>query len=187
MLTHVTINSTLRDILVKYRTIQRLVENNRTQTMVIHSGYLYTTVIIHKSDGTQTSAVFQVTHHNGHAIISRSTSRDIGYVNLPAIKCPPLSMAPITHDVQTLQQHVEQPRMHKTQSSITIDNIRNKGTNNSVADVLSHASPHPHRSTQGLGVEMDYIHFFQKMSYVHFPSVKQPYFACTKPLHPISS
>ena len=56
-------------------------------------------------------------------------------------------MAPITHDVQTLQQHVEQPRMHKTQSSTTIDNIRNKGTNNSVADVLSHASPHPHRST----------------------------------------
>ena len=38
-LTHVTINSTLRDILVKFRTIQRLVENNRTQTMVIHSGY----------------------------------------------------------------------------------------------------------------------------------------------------
>ena len=105
------------------------------------------TVVIHKSDGTQTSAVFQVTHHNGHAIISRSTSRDIGYVNLPAIECPPLPMAPITHDVQTLQQHVEQPRMHKTQSSTTIDNIRNKGTNNSVADVLSHASPHPHRST----------------------------------------
>ena len=105
------------------------------------------TVFIHKSDGTQTSAVFQVTHHNGHAIIGRSTSRDIGYVNLPAIECPPLSMAPITHDVQTLQQHVEQPRMHKTQSSTTIDNIRNKGTNNSVADVLSHASPHPHRST----------------------------------------
>ena len=105
------------------------------------------TVIIHKSDGTQTSAVFQVTHHNGHAIIGRSTSTDIGYVNLPAIECPPLSMAPITHDVQTLQQHVEQPIMHKTQSSTTIDNIRNKGTNNSVADVLSHASPHPHRST----------------------------------------
>ena len=105
------------------------------------------TVIIHKSDGTQTSAVFQVTHHNGHAIIGRSTSRDIGYVNLPAIECPPLSMAPISHDVQTLQQHVEQPRMHKAQSSTTIDNIRNKGTNNSVADVLSHASPHPHRST----------------------------------------
>ena len=105
------------------------------------------TVIIHKSDGTQTSAVFQVTHHNGHAIIGRSTSRDIGYANLPAIECPPLSMAPITHDVQTLQQHVEQPRMHKTQSSTTIDNIRNKGTNNSVADVFSHASPHPHRST----------------------------------------
>ena len=39
LLTHVTINSTLRDILVKFRTIQRLVENNRTQTMVIHSGY----------------------------------------------------------------------------------------------------------------------------------------------------
>ena len=105
------------------------------------------TVIIHKSNGTQTSAVFQVTHHNGHAIIGRSTSRDIGYVNLPAIECPPLSMTPITHDVQTLQQHVEQPRMHKTQSSTTIDNIRNNETNNSVADVLSHASPHPHRST----------------------------------------
>ena len=114
---------------------------------IIRNQSLYTTVIIHKSDGTQTSAVFQVTHHNGHAIISRSTSRDIGYVNLPAIECPPLSMDPITHDVQTLQQHVEQPRMHKTQSSTTIDNIRNKGTNNSVADVLSHASPHPHRST----------------------------------------
>ena len=56
-------------------------------------------------------------------------------------------MAPIAHDVQTLQQHVEQPRMHKTQSSTTIDNIRSKGTNNSVADVLSHASPHPHRLT----------------------------------------
>ena len=25
------------------------------------------------------------------------------------------------------------------------------------------------------------------MGYVHFPSVKQPYFACKKPLHPISS
>ena len=59
------------------------------------------TVIIHKSDGTQTSAVFQVTHHNGHAIIGRSTSRHIGYVNLPAIACPPLSMTPITHAVQT--------------------------------------------------------------------------------------
>ena len=105
------------------------------------------TVIIHQSDGTQTSSVFQVTHHNGHAIIGRSTSRDIGYVNLPAIECPPLSMAPTTHSVQTLQQHVEQPIMHKTQSSTTIDNIRNKGTKNSVADVLSHASPHPHRST----------------------------------------
>ena len=88
-----------------------------------------------------------VTHHNGHAIIGRSTSRNIGYVNLPAIECPPLSMAPIAHDVQTLQQHVEQPRMHKTQSSTTIDNIRSKGTNNLVADVLSHASPHPHRLT----------------------------------------
>ena len=40
---------------------------------------------------------------------------------------------------------------------------------------------------RGLGVETDYIHFFQKMSYIHFPSVKQPYFACNKPLHPISS
>ena len=36
------------------------------------------TVVIHKSYGTQTSAVFQVTHHNGHVIIGRSTSRDIG-------------------------------------------------------------------------------------------------------------
>ena len=116
------------------------------------------TVIIHKSDGTQTSAVFQVTHHNGHAIIGRSTSRDIGYVNLPAIECPPLSMAPITHDVQTLQQHVEQPRMHKTQSSTTIDNIRNKGTNNSVADVHSHASPHPHRSTDARPEDVTPLH-----------------------------
>ena len=38
-----------------------------------------------------------------------------------------------------------------------------------------------------LGVETDYIHFFTKMCYVHFPSVKQPYFACKNPLHPISS
>ena len=105
------------------------------------------TVIIHKSDGTRTSAVFQITHHNGHAIIGRSTSRDIGYVNLPAIECPPLSVAPITHDVQTLQQQVEQPRMRTTQSSTTIDNITHKGTNNSVADVLSRVSPLPHRST----------------------------------------
>ena len=116
------------------------------------------TVIIHKSDGTQTSAVFQVTHHNGHAIIGRSTSRDIGYVNLPAIECPPLSMAPITHDVQTLQQHVEQPRMHKTQSSTTIDNIRNQETNNLVADVLSHASPHPHRSTDARPEDVTPLH-----------------------------
>ena len=86
--------------------------------------------------------MFQITHHNGHAIIGRSTSRDIGYVNLPAIECPPLSMAPITHDVQTLQQHVEQPRMRKT-----IDNIMHKGTNNSVADVLSRVSPLPQRPT----------------------------------------
>ena len=85
------------------------------------------TVIIHSSDGTQTSAVFQVTHHNGHAIIGRSTGRDIGYVHFPAIECPPLSMAPITHAVQTLQQHVETPIVtRKTQSSITIDNITHK-------------------------------------------------------------
>ena len=85
------------------------------------------TVTIHSSDGTQTSAVFQVTHHNGHAIIGRSTSRDIGYVHFPAIECPPLSIAPITHDVQTLQQHVETPIVTpKTQSSITIDNIMHK-------------------------------------------------------------
>ena len=50
------------------------------------------TVIIHKPNGTQTSAVFQVTYLNGHAIIGRSTSRDIGYVHFPAIDCPPLSM-----------------------------------------------------------------------------------------------
>ena len=85
------------------------------------------TVFIHNPDGKQTSAVFQVTHHNGHAIIGRSTSRDIGYVNFPAIDCPPLSMTPITHAVQTLQQHVEKPIVtHKTQSSITIDNITHK-------------------------------------------------------------
>ena len=36
MMTHVTINSTLRDILVKCRTFQKLAENNRTQTMVIY-------------------------------------------------------------------------------------------------------------------------------------------------------
>ena len=85
------------------------------------------TVFIHNPDGRQTSAVFQVTHHNGHAIIGRSTSRDIGYVNFPAIDCPPLSMTPITHAVQTLQQHVEKPIVtHKTQSSITIDNITHK-------------------------------------------------------------
>ena len=135
------------------------------------------TVIIHKSDGTQTSAVFQVTHYNGHAIIGRSTSRDIGYVNLPAIKCPPLSMASITHDVQTLQQHVEQPTIHKTQSSTTIDNIRNKGTNNSVADVLSHTSPHPHRSTDvrpedvtPLHVRMYYPTLFQPINHVSIQS-----------------
>ena len=85
------------------------------------------TVFIHNPVGRQTSAVFQVTHHNGHAIIGRSTSRDIGYVNFPAIDCPPLSMTPITHAVQTLQQHVEKPIVtHKTQSSITIDNITHK-------------------------------------------------------------
>ena len=40
----------------------------------------------------------------------------------------------------------------------------------------------------GLGVEIDYIHFFKKkMGYIHFPSVKQPYFACKKPLHPMST
>ena len=57
-------------------------------------------------------------------------------------------MTPIAHDVQTLQQHVEQPRVRrKTQFSATIDNIMHKRTNNSVADVLSRASPLPHRST----------------------------------------
>ena len=36
MMTHVTINSTLRDTLVKCTTFQKLMENNRTQTMVIY-------------------------------------------------------------------------------------------------------------------------------------------------------
>ena len=79
------------------------------------------TVIIHSSDGTQTSAVFQGTHHNGHAIIGRSTSRDIGYVHFPAIECPP-----ITHAVQTLQQHVETPIVTRKTQSSTIDNITHK-------------------------------------------------------------
>ena len=35
-MTHVAINSTLRDILVKCRRFQKLVENNRTQTMVVY-------------------------------------------------------------------------------------------------------------------------------------------------------
>ena len=106
------------------------------------------TVIIHKSDDTQTSAVFQVTRHNGHAIIGRSTSRDIGYVNFPAIECPPLSMTLITHDVQTMQQHVEKPIVtHKIQS-ITSGNNRHKGTNNSVADVIKRVSLLSQRPTE---------------------------------------
>ena len=36
MITRVSINSTLRDILVKCGTFQKLVEYNRTQTMVIY-------------------------------------------------------------------------------------------------------------------------------------------------------
>ena len=48
-------------------------------------------------------------------------------MHFPAIECPPLSMAPITHAVQTLQQHVETPIVTRnTQSSITIDNITHK-------------------------------------------------------------
>ena len=106
------------------------------------------TVIIHKPDGTQTSAVFQVTHHNGHAIIGRSTSRDIGYVHFSEIECPPLSMTPITHAVQTPQQHVEKPIVtHKTQS-ITSGNNSHKGTNNSVADAIKRVSPLSQRPTE---------------------------------------
>ena len=106
------------------------------------------TVIIHKSDGTQTSAVFQVTHHNGHAIIGRSTSREIGYVHFLAIACPPLSMTPITHAVQTIQQHVEKPIVtHKTQS-ITISNNSHKRTSDSVADAIKQVSPLLRRSTE---------------------------------------
>ena len=52
------------------------------------------TVIIHSSDGTQTSAVFQVTHHNGHAIIGRSTSRDIGYVTFQQLSVHPYLWLP---------------------------------------------------------------------------------------------
>ena len=106
------------------------------------------TVIIHKSDGTQTSAVFQVTHHYGYAIIGR-TSRDIGYVHFLKIECPPLSMTPITHDVhvQTPQQHVEKPIVtHKTQS-ITSGN-RHQGTNNSVADAIKRVPPLSQRPTE---------------------------------------
>ena len=48
-------------------------------------------------------------------------------MNLPAIDCPPLSMTHITHAIQTLLQQVEKPIVtHKTQSSITIDNIIHK-------------------------------------------------------------
>ena len=104
------------------------------------------TVIIHKSNGTQTSAVFQVTRHNGHAIIGRSTSRDIGYVNFPAIDCPPLSMTPITNDVQTMQQHVEKPIVTHNTQSITSSN-RHKGTNNSTADAIQRVSPLSQRPT----------------------------------------
>ena len=39
MLTHVSINSTLRDVLVKYRTVQRLVT-------IEHKQWLYTVVML---------------------------------------------------------------------------------------------------------------------------------------------
>ena len=62
-------------------------------------------------------------------------------MNLPALACSPLSMTPITHAVQTPQQHVEKPIVtHKTQS-ITSGNNRHKGTNNSLADAIKRVSP----------------------------------------------
>ena len=53
-----------------------------------------------------------------------------------------------THDVQTMQQHVEKPIVtHKTQS-ITSGNNRLKGTNNSVADAIKRISPLSQRPTE---------------------------------------
>ena len=40
---------------------------------------------------------------------------------------------------------------------------------------------------EGLELKPTISIFQKKMSYIHFPSVKQPYFACTKPLYPISN
>ena len=40
---------------------------------------------------------------------------------------------------------------------------------------------------EGLELKRNISTFFQKMGAMRFPSVKQPYFACKKPLHPISS
>ena len=77
-----------------------------------------------------------------------SAEVQIRYVHFPEIECPPLSMTPITHAVQTPQQHVEKPIVtHKTQS-ITIGNNRHKGTNNSVADAIKRVSPLSQRPTE---------------------------------------
>ena len=69
-------------------------------------------------------------------------------MHFPEIECPPLSMTPVKHAVQTPQQHVEKPIVtHKTQS-ITIGNNRHKGTNNSVADAIKRVSPLSQRPTE---------------------------------------
>ena len=81
-------------------------------------------VLIHKADGSKTPATFQVTRHNGHPIIGRATSKDIGYISYPEVTCPPLTTEPTMHAVKTLQNQVTLPHVSKKDaSSIAIDGI----------------------------------------------------------------
>jgi hypothetical protein len=63
------------------------------------------TLRIHHGNGLTTPAAFQITRQCGNPIIGRITSKNIGYVAFPGIGCPPMTTEPITHVIESLQQH----------------------------------------------------------------------------------
>jgi hypothetical protein len=74
------------------------------------------------------SASFEITGHNGHPIIGRDTSKQIGYIHNPDVHTPPprlLENQPTMHDIKALRHQVKLPVIQEKRiTHVIIDSIR---------------------------------------------------------------
>ncbi len=77
------------------------------------------------ADSNKTKTEFQVVNPKGYAILSRETSKLIGYIDYRKVQPPHLHTSPTLHVVKALKMDVKMPQIQKQDpDSITIDGTR---------------------------------------------------------------